>query len=460
MSRRAPEMAAYQLQRIKSPCMRAVGRVSGLYFRWRGPDDKYFILITPFRGKRQKFGVGPYPEKSLERAREIATKWKDLIAQGIDPREEEERIAAANIAASAARLKFKDAAEACWKLQKVKFSNEKYANEWIKRVRDYANPHIGDMYVDDISIVDVLKVLEPIWHTITDTAYKLRGRIETIIGYYYALRKIERRNPATWENNLDRVLPSAHAIMKRDGDHHPALPWRRLPVLMARVAAKKGFGARALEWQVWTTSRGIEVRGARWSEIDFDNAVWTVPESRMKMKRLHRVPLTPAQMDWLRALPRMAGTDLIFPNAKGEEISDATIGKVIKDLHEADVIAAAKAGMTPEQIDVEIKACRLGFVDPNEDFRVATPHGTSRSSFKDWVRNNLGHKFGDEVSELCLAHVNSDETRAAYARDELIDLRRVMLGEWIVYNDTPPVVVAVPTPTPANAGIVEQVKVA
>jgi len=444
-------MQAYQLQRIKTSGMYAVGRVAGLYFRWRGPADKYFVLLTMFRGKRRKFGVGPYPEMSLEKAREIARKWKEWIGQGIDPREEEKRIAAANIAKSAARLKFRDAAEACWLLQKEKFTNEKHANQWIGRLRDYANPHIGDMYVEDITRADVLKVLQPIWFTITDTAYKLRGRIEAVISYYYALRNIEdKRNPAVWEDGLDALLPSAHALISKNDDHHPALPWQRMPVLRARLAVKKGFGARALEWQIWTTSRGIEVRGARWPEIDFEKGIWTVPANRMKMKRLHRVPLNAAQLDWLRALPRMAGTDLIFPNSKGEEISDATIGKVIKDLHEADVIAATKSGMTPEQIDAEIKACRLGFVDPNEDFRVATPHGTSRSSFKDWVRNNLGHRFGDEVSELCLAHVNSDETRAAYARDELIDLRRVMLGEWVIYNDTAPVVVTPPTPTAAN----------
>lgn len=458
MSRRATEMQAYHLQRIKSPCVRAVGRVSGLYFRWRSPTDKYFQLNVPFRDKkRQKFGIGPYPEISLEKAREIAGKWKTLIKQGIDPREEEKRIAAENIAKSLARQKFKDAAEACWQLQKAKFTSEKHSNQWIGRLRDYANPHIGEMYVEDITRADVLKVLQPIWFTITDTASKVRGRIETVIAYYYALRNIEdKRNPAAWEDGLDALLPSAQALIAQKDEHHPALPWQRMPVLMARIAAKQGFGARALEWQIWTTSRGIEVRGALWSEIDFKNAMWTVDPDRMKMKRVHRVPLSPAQLDWLRALPRMAGTDLIFPNRNGEMISDATIGKVIKDLHEADVIAAKKAGMTPEQIDAEIKACRLGFVDPKEDFRIATPHGTARSSFKDWVRNNLGARFADEVSELCLAHVNSDATRAAYARDELVDLRRDMLFEWAVYTDTPPVVATVPTPAAANAMPVDQ----
>jgi integrase len=452
MSKRADELTAGQLARIKTKGMHLEGRVPGLYFRWRGKTSKCWILRATIRGKRRDLGLGRYPEITLEKARETGRRWREWINQGIHPKEEEERIAAENIAKSAARLKFRDAAEACWLLQKAKFTSEKHSNQWIGRLRDYANPHIGDMYVEDITRADVLKVLQPLWTTITDTASKVRGRIETVIAYYYALRNIEdKRNPAVWEGGLDALLPSAQTLISQRDEHHPALPWQRMPVLRARLAAKKGFGARALEWQIWTTSRGIEVRGARWPEIDFDKGVWTVPASRMKMKRLHRVPLSPAQMNWLRALPRMAGTDLIFPNSKGTMISDATIGKAIKDLHEADVIAARKAGMTAEQIDAEIKACRIGFVDPNEDYRIATPHGTARSSFKDWTRNNLGHRFGDEVSELCLAHVNSDATRAAYARDELIDLRRVMLDEWVVYTDTPPVVATVPTPTAANA---------
>lgn len=451
MSKRAKEKSACQLARIKSKGMYLEGRVPGLYFRWRSDTSKCWILRAMIRGKRTDLGLGRYPEITLEKARETGRRWREWINQGIHPKEEEERIAAENAAKSQARQKFKDAAVACWELQKAKFTSKKHSDQWIGRLIDYANPHIGEMYVEDITRADVLKVLQPIWTTITDTASKIRGRIETVIAYYYALRNIEdKRNPAAWEDGLDALLPSAQALISQKDEHHPALPWQRMPVLMARIANKRGFGARALEWQIWTTSRGIEVRGARWPEIDFQKAIWTVPASRMKMKKLHRVPLSPAQLEWLRALPRMAGTDLIFPSSKRTMISDATIGKVIKDLHEADVVAATKSGMTPEQIDAEIKACRLGFVDPNEDFRIATPHGTARSSFKDWVRNNLGHRFGDEVSELCLAHVNSDATRAAYARDELVDLRRDMLFDWIVFNDTPPVVVPVPTPTAAN----------
>lgn len=451
MGRRAEEMQAWQLQRIKSPCMVAVGRVAGLYLDWRSPKSKSWILRAEFRGKRSDFGLGAYPEITLDDARAKAKKWKDWISQGIHPKEQQARIVAANMAEEETRLRFKQAAEKCWQIQKAKFTSAKHSEQWIGRLRDYAYPVLGEMYVEDITRADVLKVLEPIWQRITDTASKLRGRIETVISYYYALHNIERRNPAAWEDGLDKILPSAQALISQQDEHHPALPWQRMPELLARLATKKGFGARALEWQIETTSRGLEVRGARWCEIDWDKKEWKVPGKRMKNKRPHRVPLTDAQLDWLRALPRMEDCDLIFPSSKKTMISDATIGKVIKDFHESDLKAAQKSGMTDEQIDAAIKAGRIGFVDPEQDYRVATPHGTARSSFKDWVRNCIGHKFNDEVSELCIAHVNSDVTRAAYARDELVDLRRLMLSEWVQFIYTPKLAIARATPAANDA---------
>jgi integrase len=438
MPARVKVKCAYQLTRIKTPGMHAVGRVAGLYLDWRSELSMSWILRASLRGKRCDFGLGSYPEISLEVAREKATEWRKVIRDGIDPRERQRQRVAENTAQAEKRLTFEQAAEKCWKAKKHLFDNARHTESWITSVRTYANPILGKMYVEDIQRAHVLTVLEPLWTTITDTASKLRGRIETIISYSYALNNItDRKNPAEWVDGLDALLPSAKTLRRKAGKHYPALPWTRVSVLVERLASKPTMGARALEWQIATTSRGIEVRGARWPEIDWVKKEWTVPGKRMKNKRPHRVPLTDAQLEWLRALPRMEDCDLIFPSSKKTMISDATIGKVIKDLNEADIKAAKLAGMTDEQIDREIKACRLGFVDPEQDHRIATPHGTARSSFKDWVRNNVAHRFGDEVSELCIAHVNSDATRAAYARDELIDLRRLMLAEYIDFIYTP-----------------------
>lgn len=452
MPKRIEPMHAYQLRRIKTPGIYAVGVVAGLYLDRRSDTSQSWILRVTFNGARPELGLGSYPEISLEAARDIAREWKQLLRQGIDPREKHRKESSARRAESMTMLTFEDAAEECWQAKSKEFGNVKHSEQWIRTIRQYANPTIGKMYVTDIQRAHVLKVLQPIWETVTDTASKLRGRIETVISYAYALREItDRKNPAAWVDGLDALLPSAQTLTRKKDKHHPALPWQRLPVLLRRVAAKKGMGARALELQIETTSRGIEVRGARWPEIDFKKKTWTVPAGRMKNKKLHTVPLSDAQLDRLRSLPRMDGCDLIFHSSKGTMVSDATIGKVIKDLHEADVNGAR---MDKSRIDAAIKAGHIGFLDPIEN-KVASPHGTARSSFKDWVRNNIGHKFGDEVSELCLAHVNSDTTRAAYARDELIDLRRLMLSEWVMYLNTPTITVENPTHS-ANAATMPQ----
>lgn len=449
MPKRVEPMQAYQLRRIKTPGMYAVGEVAGLYLDWRSETSKSWVMRVRYNGSRPDIGLGPYPEITMDTARDLAREWKQLLRQGIDPRQKRRKEASARQADTLTLLTFEEAAEQCWQAKSKEFANAKHSEQWIRTLREYANPTLGKMYVTDIQRAHVLKVLLPIWETITDTASKLRGRIETVIAYAYALREItDRKNPAAWVDGLDALMPSAQTLINKKDKHYPAIPWRRLPVLMQRLATKKGTGARALELQIETTSRGIEIRGARWPEIDFEKKTWTVPASRMKSKKLHTVPLTDAQIVKLRSLPRMEGCDLIFPSSKRTKISDATIGKVIKDLHEADLKAASHY-MDKDQLEAAIKSGVIGFLDPIEN-KVGSPHGTARSSFKDWKRCNVGHRFADEVSELCLAHVNSDATRAAYARDELIDLRRVLLGEWAVFLYTPAITVENP-PRSANS---------
>lgn len=437
MPKRARERSAYELRRIKTPGFYAVGRVAGLYLRYRSPRAIYWLLRGTLHGEVREFGVGSYPEISLEAAREIATHYRAQIRQGIDPKAEERKVVASRKAEELTLLTFEQAAEACWQAKSKEFNNAKHSLQWIKTLREHAYPVLGDLYVQDIQRAHVLKVLQPIWETITDTACKLRGRIETVISYAYALREItDRKNPAAWTDGLDALLPSAKSLIAKKDKHYPAIPWQRLPVFMQRLASKSGTAARALEFQIQLAGRGLEVRGACWSEINWQKKEWQIPATRMKNKRVHRVPLTDDQLCFLDSLPRFENCDLIFPNSKGAVMNDAIPGNVIRDLHAADVAAAKKAGLTQEQIQAEIMAGNLGFYDPAEK-KVASPHGTARSSFKDWVRSNVAHRYGDEVSELCLAHVNSDITRAAYARDELIDLRRQMLDEWARYLRTP-----------------------
>lgn len=428
MPKRAKEMSAYHVRRITKPGMNAVGGVAGLYLDYRGPNSKSWILRADLNGDRPELGLGSYPEVSLEKARERAASYKMLMAKGIDPREEERKARAERKAEALSRLTFQLAAETCWKSKAKGFKNSKHAKQWIDTLKEYAYPVLGELYPEDIQTVHVVKVLEPIWETKTDTASKLRGRIESVISYAFALREIrDRQNPARWKDNLDKLLPSARKLIRRKKTHHPAVPWQRMPAFMAALSTRGrritkdtpsgGLGARMLEFAILTSSRDIEVRGAKWEEINLDDRRWRVPKERMKGNLDHDVPLADAAVELLKALPRMEGSPYVFFGQKGGMLSNATMGKVMDDLHEADV-----------------KAGGIGFKDPRVD-KIATPHGTARSSMKDWSRNCTS--YADEVSELCLAHVNSDETRAAYARDQLMDLRRQLLDEWSRYLYTP-----------------------
>lgn len=424
MGKRVAELTAFQVSRIRKPGEHRVGGVAGLFLDYRSKVSKSWILRAELNGKRPTLGLGSYPEVSLAKAREIAAQWKALMKQGIDPRDEKRKEKAKRLAESLARLKFSEAADACWKSKSREFKNAKHAKQWIDTLKEYANPVLGELYPEDIETVHVMKVLEPIWATRTDTATKVRGRIEAVISYSFALRQLQNRlNPARWKDNLDQLLPSPRKLIRQKKKHHPRVPWQRMPIFWEKLKAKQGMGARMLELAILTTSRDHEVRGAKWQEFDLDSRRWRVPAQRMKGNLDHDVPLSQAAVDMLKALPRMEGCDYVFWGRNGKKqnevtmLSNGAMGKVIDDMHEADV-----------------KAGGIGFKDPEID-RIATPHGTARSSFKDWSRNCAS--YADEVSELCLAHVNTDETRAAYARDQLMPLRMLLLEEYALFLVTP-----------------------
>lgn len=433
MAKRANEMTAYQVRRIRKVGMTAVGGVAGLYLDYRGPKSKSWLLRADLNGKRPELGLGSFPEISLEKAREKAVEAKALMSKGIDPREEEKKAKAKREAEALARLTFKEAADKCWKAKSKGFKSAKHTEQWMTTLEQYAFPVLGHLYPEDIQTAHVVKVLEPIWETKTDSASKLRGRIETVISYAFALRQLKNvQNPARWKDNLDRLFASARKLIRKKETHHPAVPWQRMPAFWAALRTRGwritkdapygSLGPRMLELAILTTSRDHEVRGAKWDEFDLENKTWTVPAGRMKGDLKHEVPLCDAAVDLLKSLPRMDGCEYVFPGARRRDgaygmLSGATMGKVIDDMHEAD-----------------IRAGGIGFLDPEVN-RIATPHGTARSSFKDWSGNCTG--YADPVSELCLAHVNTDATRAAYARDQLMGPRRLMLEEYSLYLRRP-----------------------
>jgi integrase len=259
---------------------------------------------------------------------------------------------------------------------------------------------MGVVLVQDVALPQVLAVLEPIWRSKTETASRLRGRIESVLDWAAArgLRKSE--NPARWKGLLDKLLPAPGKIAKTD--HHRALPYTELPDFYKRLSSQDGIGARALQFAILTASRSGEVRGARWSEFDLQSGIWTVPANRMKMGKEHRVPLSDAALSIVKQLESTAFSDYVFPSPRdtkgdtvGTPLSDMTLGAVLK---------------------------RMGVA--------AVPHGF-RSTFRDWCAEQTD--YPREVAEMALAHAIGNKVEAAYRRGDLFDKRKHLMSEWSIF---------------------------
>jgi integrase len=234
-----------------------------------------------------------------------------------------------------------------------------------------------------------MRVLEPIWLTKTETAKRLRGRIENVLDWARVRGYRTGENPARWRGHLDMLLPTPGKVQKTK--HHPALPFTELGAFMAKLRQQEGIGARALEFAILTAARSGEVRGSAWSEFDLSDATWTIPADRMKAKREHRVALSKEALTLIESLPR--SHDLIFPNSKGAKLSDMTLTAVLRRMGRGDI----------------------------------TAHGF-RSTFRDWCSERTN--YPRDVAEMALAHTIGDKVEAAYRRGDLFEKRRLMMRDW------------------------------
>lgn len=398
MPRKAKELSALQVKRLSEPGLHAVGGVAGLQMQVKDSGARSWILRTMVGKKRRDIGLGGFPDVGLADARNRARELKHQIREeGKDPVLERRRVRSELISAQSREMTFRDAAEACYKVKAPDFKNVKHAAQWISSLREYAFPVLGSLPVSEIEQPQIIRALEPIWQTKTETASRVRGRIETVLAWATVNRFREGDNPARWRGNLAEALPKP----KRKGRHMRALPWPEIGSFLEDLRQQEGIAARALEFAILTAARSGEVRLATWDEIDFDRKLWTIPEDRMKAGKPHNVPLSAPAVKLLKGLPRMEGCEYVFPAPRGGHLSDMALSQV----------------------------CRRMKVD-------AVPHGF-RSTFKDWCRSSTS--YADEVSELALAHVNSDATRAAYARDELLAKRARLMRDWAKYCGTMPV---------------------
>lgn len=414
MGRKATEKGAIQVSRLTEQGMHFVGGVDGLALQVLPKGGRTWILRMTIGGKRRDMGLGGYPDVTLSQAREAARQARAKVRAGTDPIDEA-RLNKSNLkAAKAACVTFEECAARYIESQKAKWSNVKSAQQWQNTLSNYAYPVMGNLLVRDVGLPHVLAALEPIWHTKTETASRVRGRIEAILDWATVRQYRAGENPARWKGHLDKVLPAAATVS--NSGHHPALPVYEMGAFMARLRTMDGMGALALEFAILTAARSGEVRGALWPEIDMKSLVWTIPGERMKSEKgkkipkAHRVPLTDAALQILLKVPQWGESELVFPSSLGRELSDGTLSAAIKRLNESG-------------------DCR--WVDP-ADGRQAVPHGF-RSTFRDWCSENTN--YPNEMAEMALAHAVGDKVEAAYRRGDMFEKRRRMMADWARFCD-------------------------
>jgi integrase len=351
------------------------------------PARSWVLRITIGK-RRREAGLGPFPEVGLAEAKEKARAFRQAVEEGRDPIAERDHARQQLIEADTRRLTFEEAARRCHAARAAEFRSDKHRRDWINSLTTHAFPVIGDRPIDRIGLPEVQAVLDPIWTTKTETATRVRQRMEAVLAWATVSGFRSGDNPARWQENLDQLLPKPSKIKRVR--HLAALPYQEAGEFMLELRKREGQGARALEFAILTAARSGEVRGMVWEEIDLEAKVWTVPAERIKAGKIHRVPLSQASLAVIKATPHREG--LVFRSVTGKALSDMTLSAV----------------------------CKRMAVD-------AVPHGF-RSTFKDWARSCT--RYPDEASELALAHVNSDQTRAAYARDELLPMRARMMDDW------------------------------
>jgi integrase len=386
----------------------ADGANTGLYLqvaqgRSRVTRSWVFRYTSPTTRTRRELGLGSTRVRSLADARRVAADFRLQILDGRDPKDERDRQRAAAVTERAHRITFDEAMTKCIAARSLEWRNVKHGQQWNNTLTTYASPLIGKLPVEAITIDLVYKVLEPIWVTKTETATRVRQRIETVLDWCKARGYLKGENPARLKGGLGELLPSADKIKKVE--HHPAIPYTRIHDFVRVLRDMKGTAPLALEFTLLTAARTGEVIAMRWDEVDLNSNVWTVPGERMKAGREHRVPLCNRAVEILRKMEAAQQNDFVFPGhsvKKHPHLSNGAFLAVMKRLPK---------------------------------FAEFTPHGL-RSTFRDWSSETT--QFPNETLELALAHTIKNKAEAAYRRQDQLEKRSKLMQQWQQYVETPP----------------------
>jgi integrase len=414
MPRRAAGLSA---AKVKTAAPGRYGDGLGLYLLVKAPTPKhmaagekdggrYWLARYTLGGRMREMGLGAATGPGAVTLAEVRDKAKDLhrlVKAGVDPLAQRDAAAAAARAeaqqAAIAAITFRDVASLYIAAHEAAWKNSKHRQQWQNTLDAYAFPHLGDVPVAEVETAHVMAVLEPLWHAKTETASRLRGRLEAVLDYARARGWRAGANPAAWRGHLVELLPARAKIAPTE--HHAALPWQHIGDFMAALRGQAGVGARALEFAILTAARTGEVLGATWAEVDMQASVWTVPAARMKAGREHRVPLAPAALAVLREVAALRITDapegFVFPGGReGKPLSDMALTMTLRRMQRGDL----------------------------------TAHGF-RSTFRDWTAERTG--FQREVAEAALAHMLGDKVEAAYRRGDLFEKRARLMSEWAAF---------------------------
>lgn len=394
MARKADRLNALEVKRLEKPGYYCDG--GGLYLQVSKTGSKSWVMRYTLAGKSCEMGLGSYTAFTLAEARARAKAQRKLLTDGINPLEAKRSDLLARRMAEANVITFDKAAAAFIEANSPAWRNAKHEDQWRNSLANYASPVIGAMPVSAIDTAHVLRILTPIWSTKTETAKRVRGRIEKVLDWAKVQRYRTGDNPALWRGHLSEALPKPSKVSIEE--HFAALPGEEIGAFMVALRAMQGDGARAMEVIILTATRTSEVLNAEWSEIDLDAAIWTIPKERMKSFKEHRVPLTDVVIALLKKVKsKTSGAGYVFKGRKaGKPLSNMACLQTLRRMGRGDL----------------------------------TVHGF-RSTFRDWVSEST--TYPRDVAEMALAHTIEDKSEAAYRRGDLIEKRRALMSDWAVH---------------------------
>jgi integrase len=393
MARKSNRLSALVVTNIKEAGLYSDGE--GLYLQVTPAGVKSWLYRYMRKGIAKSMGLGPLHAVSLAKARIKKDVYKAQLFEGVDPFDTREEQQKALATGGEVTMTFRQCAEAYHTAHKDGWRNKKHADQWINTLKTHAFPELGLIAVEDVDVHRIMKVLEPIWRKKTETASRLRGRMEAVLDWARVRGYRTGENPARWKGHLDHLLLPRSKVNKVE--HHAALPFDEIADFIVLLRKHERIAQLALEFTILVAARTSEVLNMTWQELSLDLKIWTVPASRMKANREHRVPLSNRAFEILKTMERCVENEFVFPGRKaGRPLSNMALLQILRRMDRGDL----------------------------------TVHGF-RSTFRDWAAECTNHSR--EVAEMALAHIRQDKTEAAYARGDLFEKRRKLMEEWADY---------------------------